>query len=56
MTDREQTQALTGELDAIIRRYAAEFNVSTAAAIGVLEILKYGLLKTAFENAEDDED
>lgn len=54
MTDREQVEAFTGDLQAVVARYVAEFNLSTAAAVGCLEIVKASILHNVF--AEDDDD
>lgn len=51
MTDAEQISALAADLQRVIDRYRAEFNLTLAAAIGTLEVVKLEL----FQN-ESDED
>ncbi len=40
MTDGEQIDAFAGDLARLIDRYRSEFNLTVAAAIGVLELAK----------------
>lgn len=56
MSGPEQIDALAGDLDALVSRYCAEFELTTAAAIGVLEIKKHELISEALKRQEDDED
>lgn len=53
MNDREQIDAFARELENLISRYAEEFNLSTAATIGALEIQKHALIANAL-NEEDE--
>lgn len=55
MNDREQIDAFMADLTALVSRYCAEFELTTAAAIGVLEIKKHELIATALEDGEDSE-
>lgn len=52
MNDRDQIEAFAQDLDALVSRYVAEFELTTAAAIGVLEIKKHELISTALEDEE----
>jgi hypothetical protein len=51
MTDPEQIDALAADLQRVIDRYRAEFNLTLAAAIGTLEVVKLEL----FRNETDHE-
>ncbi len=46
MTDPEQIAALAADLQRVIDRYRAEFNLTVAAAIGTLEVVKLELFRT----------
>ena len=46
MTDPEQIAALAADLQRVIDRYRAEFNLTLAAAIGTLEVVKLELFRT----------
>jgi hypothetical protein len=43
MSDPEQIEALATDIQKVIDRYRAEFNLTLAAAIGVLEVVKLKL-------------
>ena len=43
MTEPEQTHAFAADLQKVIDRYRAEFNLTLAAAIGTLEVVKMHL-------------
>ena len=45
MTDPEQIAALATDLQSVINRYRAEFNLTLAAAVGTLEVIKLELWK-----------
>ena len=45
MTDAEQIAALAADLQRVIDRYRAEFNLTLASAIGTLEVVKLELWK-----------
>lgn len=45
MTDPEQIAAFEADLKRVIDRYRAEFNLTTAAAIGTLEVVKLQLFQ-----------
>lgn len=51
MTDPEQVAALAADLQRVIDRYRAEFNLTLAATIGTLEVVKLEL----FRNETDHE-
>jgi len=53
MSDNQQIDAFYNDLTALVSRYCAEFDLTTAAAIGVLEIKKHELIKLALEDAEE---
>lgn len=50
MSEKEQIDAMAKDLTALIQRYIDEFDLSTAAAVGVLECKKYELIKAATED------
>jgi hypothetical protein len=52
MDEREKIEALYKELDTVMRRYIAEFEISAAAAIGAIEVLKAKILKDHLEKDE----
>lgn len=54
MTEREQIDAFATDLDKLVGRYCAEFELSTASAIGVLEIKIHTLIAHAVKG--DDEE
>lgn len=51
---KEQITAFSDEIDKVIARFRSEFDLSYAAAIGVLEFAKQKLLNEAL-GIEDDE-
>jgi hypothetical protein len=53
MDDREQIAALATDLQRVIDRYRAEFNLTLAATIGTLEVVKLELFRT--ESLHDDD-
>lgn len=54
MNDREQIEAFSADLTALVARYVAEFELTTAAAVGVLEIKKHELISHALGAADDE--
>jgi len=56
MTAEEQTQALADDLDALVRRYALEFDLTYAAVVGVLQIKIHLLCESAGNQYQDDEE
>lgn len=56
MTERDQARALANDLDALIARYADEFDLPLAAAIGVLAIKQHELIAGALEDAEEEDE
>ncbi len=55
MTDREQIQAFSDDLRILIEKYIAEFDLTTAAAVGVLQIKVHELIQSALDR-DDEED
>lgn len=53
MSDREQISAFEKELDNLVSRFCAEFELSVAGAVGVLEMKKHRLIHGAIEDGED---
>lgn len=49
MTDPEQIDALAADLNKVIDRYRAEFNLTLAAAIGTLEVVKLELFQNQID-------
>lgn len=56
MTESDQIDAFDNELSALIGRFINEFDLTTAAAIGVLEIKKHDLIAHALKNRDNTED
>lgn len=57
MSDREQLDAFSNDLDVLVTRYIREFELSTAGAIGVLALKQHAMARWAFdENEKDDEE
>lgn len=45
MTDPEQIAAFAADIQKVVDRYRAEFNLTLAAAIGTLEVVKLQLFQ-----------
>jgi hypothetical protein len=45
MSEGEQIEAFVKDIEAVIDRYRAEFNLRLASAVGVLEIVKLDLIQ-----------
>lgn len=56
MTDRQQIDAFDNDLRALVERYVQEFNISTAGAIGVLQMKVVELTRNALKQAEEDDE
>jgi hypothetical protein len=56
MTGKQQMTAFSDELDKLIERFRAEFDLPYAAAIGILQIKMHALSQEANEAIDDDED
>jgi hypothetical protein len=54
MTSKEQTDAFSDDLDKLIERYRAEFDMTYAQIVGVLVIQQHILIKEALEIPGDD--
>lgn len=52
MTQQEQIRAFEDDLDNLVDRYRAEFDMTYASVVGVLAIKAHLMIK---ESAEDDE-
>lgn len=50
MNDAEQIQAFANDIQKVIELYRKEFNLTLAAAIGVLEVVKLELFISESEN------
>ena len=46
MSESEQIEAFAADLQKVVDRYRAEFNLTLAAAIGTLEMVKLELFRT----------
>lgn len=53
MTDREQIKAFADELDNLVNRFADEFNLTTAAAVGVLMIKAQEIIYESANKGEE---
>ena len=47
MNPEQQIQALTNDLMAVIQRYRSEFDITLAAYVGALELVKLDTINTA---------
>jgi len=52
MNDRDQINAFAADLDKLVSRYCDEWSLSTAAAVGVLEIKKQQIITNALSDDE----
>lgn len=50
MTDSEQVKAFVDDLTALVKRYSEEFNLTTAAAVGAMEIVKHQTIAQGLES------
>lgn len=53
MSQTEQIAALAADLTKVIDRYRAEFDLTVAAAIGTLEVVKLELFHSQTSESED---
>ncbi len=53
MTEGEQLDAFMADLTRLIDRYCEEFELTTAGAIGVLEIKKHQLIQAALNEGDE---
>jgi len=53
MTEQEQIKAFAADLTRLIGRYRSEFNLSLAAAIGTLEVVKLELFNQQSKDLDD---
>ena len=56
MNEQEQIQAFVSELQSVIDRFRAEFDLPMATAIGCLEFVKLSLFSETMNGDEDDDD
>lgn len=56
MTDREQIEAFGRDLDALVERYRAEFELTYAAVIGLLYVKATQLTIEASSDDDDEEE
>lgn len=56
MNESQQVDHLANEIDRIIARFRAEYDMTYAAVIGVLEMKKAALCQEAVDVAEDQEE
>lgn len=50
MSETEQAKALVTDIEKVIDRYRAEFDITLCTAIGALEIMKLHLYQTETES------
>lgn len=55
MSQRDQQLAFTSDIEMVIDRYRAEFELTLSSAVGVLEVVKHKLIAEILEDDEDDE-
>jgi len=53
MNNKDQIFAFESDLNALIDRYRSEFELSLAAAVGVLEVVKLTLWKEQLDSEEE---
>lgn len=53
MSDSEQIAAFEAALDALVTRFIAEYDLSTAAAIGVLQLKAHKIMVHACSEDDD---
>ena len=53
MTDKDQTDHFANEVDNIVERYRSEYDMSYAAAVGVLQMKIYLLCDEAQKRAKE---
>lgn len=54
MTEKQQIQALQRDLEKVIQRFRSEFDITYAAAIGVLDMIKMDLHAECPKEGEDE--
>lgn len=55
MNDPEQTKAFADDLDKLVERYRAEFDMTYASVIGVLQMKSFLLCEEAADRSEEEE-
>lgn len=55
MTQQEQANQFAVELDALVGRMMAEYDLTATSIIGILEIKKLTMFDVAKQHAEDEE-
>ena len=55
MTDPEQTQAFADDVQRLINRYRAEFEMTAASVVGVLAFQQYLIMSEMQERFQDGE-
>lgn len=55
MNHREQIKAFHAEITAVVRRFADEYDLPVASAVGVLEIIKREIFTGVAESERDSE-
>lgn len=53
MTDKEQTDHFANELDALVQRFYAEYDISYAQVVGVLQMKIHLLCAQASERGDE---
>jgi hypothetical protein len=56
MTEGEQTTQFANELDKLVQRFRAEYDLTYAAVVGVLQMKSHLLCQEAEEREDGDED
>lgn len=55
MSDAEQTQAFADDLQRLVQRYKNEFEITAAAAVGVLQFQQYLIMQEMQQRHADGE-
>lgn len=53
MSDREQIEHFETELLKLVERFRCEYEISTAGAVGVLQMQAHRLIREAIDNSEE---
>lgn len=56
MKESKQIEIFQNELEALIQRYAEEFDLTVASMVGVLEVKIHELIHVAINDTEDEDE
>lgn len=55
MNEKDQIDHLSNDLHNLIDRYKAEYELSLASVVGVLEVVKHQVIKQQLSNLDDED-